>query len=195
MLARKGGTLERVDGRADHRTRPGGRRDPPRVVLRGTRQAQAAAQLPEGAALAALATRWKYGSKARRPGELVQRALARIDPHDLHRWRADAEGVPSRLSGLQVHGDAGLLARHRRQCQTLPDGPPRRTAVPVGVGPSRRRQRVHGPVRGCLRGTAPHRRCAHACTSCRPGGPSGTAAWSGPTARPGSSCGTSTTVR
>ena len=43
-----------------------------RVVLRGTRQAQAAAQLPEGAAFAALATRWKYGSKARRPGELVQ---------------------------------------------------------------------------------------------------------------------------
>ena len=89
----QGGTPERVDGRPDHRTRPGGRRDPPRIVLRGTRQAQAAAQLPEGAACAALATRWKYGSKARRPGELVQRALARIDPHDLHRWRADAEGV------------------------------------------------------------------------------------------------------
>ena len=28
-------------------------------------------------------------------------------------------------------------------------------------------------VRGCLRGTAPHRRCADACTSCRPGGPNG----------------------
>ena len=38
---------ERVDGRPDHRTRPGRRRDPPRVVLRGTRQAQAAAQLRE----------------------------------------------------------------------------------------------------------------------------------------------------
>ena len=57
------------------------------------RQAQAAAPLPEGAAFAALATRWKYGSKARRAGELVQRALARIDPHDLRPWRADAEGV------------------------------------------------------------------------------------------------------
>ena len=56
-------------------------------------QAQAAAPLPEGAAFAALATRWKYGSKARRAGELVQRALARIDPHDLRPWRADAEGV------------------------------------------------------------------------------------------------------
>ena len=56
-------------------------------------QAQAAPPLPEGAAFAALATRWKYGSKARRAGELVQRALARIDPHDLRPWRADAEGV------------------------------------------------------------------------------------------------------
>ena len=35
-------------------------------------QAQAAPPLPEGAAFAALATRWKYGSKARRAGELVQ---------------------------------------------------------------------------------------------------------------------------
>ena len=103
MLARKGGHLSvSTVGRIIERALAAGAIRPdrsgrPRRSATGfsprTGQAQAAAQLREGAACAALATRWKYGSKARGPGELVQRAVARIDPHDLHRWRADAEGV------------------------------------------------------------------------------------------------------
>ena len=184
MLARKGRHLSASTvGRIIERG-PGGWRDPPRVVLRGTRQAQAAAPLREvGDAVEVRLQGPQAG------GTLADR------PHDLRLRRADAEGVPGRLSGLQVHGDAGLLAGHRRQCQTLPDGPPRRAAVPAAVCAGRRWQRVHGRVRGCLRGTAPHQGCADACTSCRPGGPNGTAASSGQTARRGSSSGASTTVR
>ena len=99
----QGPPSERVDGRPDHRTRLAvgairpDRSGRPRRSATGfsprAGQAQAAAPLPEGAAFAAVATRWKYGSKACRAGELVQRALARIDPHDLRPWRADAEGV------------------------------------------------------------------------------------------------------
>ena len=44
-------------------------------------------------------------------------------PHDLCPRRVDGQGVPRRLSGVEVHGRARLLAGHRRQRQTLPDRP------------------------------------------------------------------------
>ena len=78
MLARKGGHLSvSTVGRIIERALAAGAIRPdrpgrPRRSATGfsprAGQAQAAAPLPEGAAAAALATRWKYGSKARRPG-------------------------------------------------------------------------------------------------------------------------------
>ena len=39
------------------------------------------------------ARRWRYGERAERPGELVQRASARIDPHERLPRRQDPQGV------------------------------------------------------------------------------------------------------
>ena len=101
---------ERVDGRPDHRTRPGGRRDPSRVVLRGTRPS------PSGGAASRRRRLRGVGDAVEVRLQGPQAGGTRADrPYDLRLRRADAEGVPGRLSGLQVHGDAGLLACHRRQ--------------------------------------------------------------------------------
>ena len=100
---------ERVDGRPDHRTRLGGRRDPPRP-FRSTASFCEGRVKPNG--------RYPGRRRFRGVGDAVEVRLqgpqaggTRADrPHDLHRWRADAEGVPGRLPGLEVHGDASTRA-------------------------------------------------------------------------------------
>ena len=141
--APQGRAAQRVNHRAHHRTRPGARRDPPRLGLRGTPEAEAAPQLRQvGEAL-----------EVRLQGPRGRRAGA-DRPHDLPARRPGHQGVPRYLSGHQVHDHARLFACHRRQRQALPDGPPRSAALPAAVHTGRRRQRVHGPIRGRLRATA-----------------------------------------
>ena len=96
----QGPAPERVHGRPHHRARAGGRRDPPRVVLRGAHQAQAAAPLREvGEAL-----------EVRRQGPPGRRTGAGR-PHDLHlrpdrRSRSSAPSVrsPSSWSRASTRG-------------------------------------------------------------------------------------------
>ena len=114
MLARKGGHLSvwTVAGSSNAPWRPA--RSAPRRSARD-------ASSPNGGAtsrrrrFAALAMWWKYGSKARRPGELVQ--IDHMTYTDGGRTLKEFanQRFAGRPSGLQVHGDAGLLARHRRQ--------------------------------------------------------------------------------
>ena len=151
----QGRAPERVDGRPDHRTRPGRRRDPPRVVLRGTRQAQTAAQLREGAACAALARRWKYGSKARRPGELVQidHMTYTDGGQTLKEFRAVCPVSKFMVTRVYSRATAGNAERFLMDVLgALPF--PLLSVQRAACSARRGWQRVHGRVRGCLRGTA-----------------------------------------
>ena len=170
MLARKRGHLSvSTVGRIIERTLAAGAIRPdrtgrPRRSATGLSsragQAQAAAQHPEGAAFAALATRWKSGSKARRPGELVQidHMTYACGGQTLKEFRAVCPVSKFTVTRVYSRATAGRMPRAkartpRAKARTLPDGPPRRTAVPAAVRAGRRRQRVHGRVRGRLRGT------------------------------------------
>ena len=171
MLARKGGHLSvSTVGRIIERALAAGAIRPdrsgrPRRSATGfsprAGQAQAAAQLPEGAAFAALATRWKYGSKARRPGELVQidhmtytdggqtlkefravcpvskfmvtRVYSRATAGNAKRFLMDLLGaLPFPLLSVQVDGGSEFMAGFEDACEER--------RVPLHVLPPRRPQ-------------------------------------------------------
>ena len=152
---------ERVDGRPDHRTRPGGRRDPPRPFRSTASFCEGRVKPKRRCSFAKWATRWKYGSKARRPGELVQidhmtytdggqtlkefravcpvskfmvtRVYSRATAGNAKRFLMDLLGaLPFPLLSVQADGGSEFMAGFEDACEEL--------RVPLHVLPPRRPQ-------------------------------------------------------
>ena len=92
----------------------------------------------------------------------------------------------------------GMSRRTRYRWQAALAAGGQRGLAPKSTRPRRVRQRAWKSTVAASSwpgSRMPARNCMCGCTSCRPGGPNGTAVWSGQTARRGSSSGASTTVR
>ena len=148
MLARKGGHLSvSTVGRIIERALAAG-------AIRPASFCEGRVKPKRRRSFAKWARRWKYGSKAGRPGELVQidHMTYTDGGQTLKEFRAVCPVSKFMVTRVYSRATAGRMPRAK--ARTLPDGPPRRTAVPAAVRAGRWRQRVHGRVRGCLRGTA-----------------------------------------
>ena len=135
------------------------------------------------------AQRWKYGTKPRNPGQLVQidHMTFSRDGRTIKEFRAICP--LSRFMVARVFSRATAF-NARRFLDDVRRSPPRALAV----HPGRRRQRVHAPFMALRASRTPARSSASNSTSCRRDAPSGTAASNAPTEPPASSSGTSSTA-
>ena len=92
------------------------------------------------------AQRWRYGTKASRPGQLVQIDHSRLYPLPGVQFQEFKAICPI----TQYWVVRGYVSRHRSQRHPLPAGPPPADALPRHFHPSRRRIGVQGRVRDRL---------------------------------------------
>ena len=145
----------------------------PRQRLRRPGQAQAPPQVRR------LGARWKYGDKAERPGQLVQRAARGAHrPHDLLPRRPDHQGgssglfesapsAPSTGSWSPVSSPAPPPSE---RCGLKPEALPRRRRRVLprarAVHPGQRRHRVHAPFMALRASRTPAGNSASTSASC-----------------------------
>ena len=98
----------------------------------------------------AWASRWKYGDRARAPGEMLQidHMTYSRDGRALKEFRAVCP--VTKFMATRVFSRATAGRTPRAKARALPGGRARGHAVPRPIHPGRRRQRVHGRLRARL---------------------------------------------